>query len=48
MGTQHSTGLKVEAELGNIVVVDVFVVVIGIIDPINLPLKFGQNWVSNS
>ena len=31
-----------------VVVIIVVVVFMDVIDPRNLPLKFGQNWVSNS
>ena len=30
-----------------VVDVDVVIVVIVFVDPTNLPVKFGQNWVSN-
>ena len=47
---RFSAKLRIQdgAECGNIVVDDVVVVVIGIIDPINLPLKFDQNLVISS
>ena len=32
----------------DVVVIVVVVVVMVVVDPRNLPLKFGQNWVSNS
>ena len=31
-----------------VIVVVVIVIVVGVVDPKNIPLKFGQKWVSNS